>query len=60
MPNYRFDVPVFGMKTIEVMSASGISTACLEVDATIILDRASVIEQAVAGGIELYGYLPPD
>jgi hypothetical protein len=37
--DWRFDVPVFGMKTVETMHASGITTACLEVDGTIMLEK---------------------
>jgi len=54
--DWRFDVPVFGMKTVETMHASGITTACLEVDGTIMLEKERVIEQARTWGIELYGY----
>ena len=37
--NYRFDVPVFGERTLDVMLESGIQTAALEVDRVIMLIR---------------------
>lgn len=54
--NPYFDWPVFGMKTIESMVASGITTAALESDKVIMLDKPLLIEKAVESGIELYGY----
>lgn len=54
--DWRFDVPVFGQKTLEMMRQSGIQTACLEVDGTVMLEKDQVVEQARAWGMELYGY----
>jgi len=54
--DWRFDVPVFGMQTLERMHESGISTACLEVDGTIILEKEAVLAQARNWDIEIYGY----
>lgn len=54
--DWRFDVPVFGMKTIETMRSSGITTACLEAGGIIMIEKAEVIRQSRAWGIELYGY----
>jgi len=47
----RFDVPVVGVKTIEVMRAAG--ATCLAVDASkcLLLDGQKVIEAADAAGI---------
>ena len=49
----RFDVPVIGVKTIEVMQAAGAS--CLAVDAgkCLLLDGQKVIEAADAAGIAM-------
>jgi len=49
----RFDVPVIGVKTIEVMHAAG--ATCLAVDAgkSLLLDGEKVIEAANAAGIVL-------
>jgi DUF1009 family protein len=49
----RFDVPVIGVKTIEVMHAAGAS--CLAVDAVkcLLLDGQKIIDAANAGGITI-------
>lgn len=54
--NWRFDVPVFGIKTLETMNAAGIQTACLEAGATLILNRSEVLTEARRQNIEIYGY----
>lgn len=54
--DYRFDVPVFGMKTLEVMKRSGIQHAYLEAGNTIILEKEKVTAQASDWGIQLVGY----
>lgn len=54
--DYRFDVPVFGMLTLETMKESGIRHAYLESDNIIILEKERVIEQAAEWGIELVGF----
>jgi len=57
--NWYFDVPVFGMKTLETMKESGISTACLEIDGAIILEKERVLKQANEWEIEIFGYERP-
>ncbi len=54
--DYRFDVPVFGMKTLEVMKESGIHHAYLEANNIIILEKEKVLNQASRWGIQLVGY----
>jgi DUF1009 family protein len=54
--DFRFDVPVFGRRTLEVMKESGIETAVLEADHTLILEKESVVAQANAWKINLLGY----
>ena len=54
--NYRFDVPVFGERTLEVMLESGIHTAALEVDRVIMLDKMNLLKRAAKLKIELIGY----
>jgi len=54
--NPHFDWPVFGTKTLATMHASGITTAALEVDRTILLNKAHLIQEAETLGIELFGY----
>ncbi len=54
--DYRFDVPVFGLRTLESMRDAGIGHAALETDNTIMLEKPRVIEQARAWKIQLFGY----
>ncbi len=54
--DYRFDVPVFGSRTLEVMHEAGIRTAALEVDRVIILDKDQILDQAKKLKIALVGY----
>lgn len=54
--DYRFDVPCFGQRTLEVMRESGLSAAALEARKVIILDRSSVVTQAKTWGISLLGF----
>jgi DUF1009 family protein len=54
--DYRFDVPVFGERTLDVMHAAGIRTAALEADRVIMLDKEALIQKAAKLRIELIGY----
>ena len=54
--DYRFDVPVFGHRTLDVMYESGIRTAVLESGSVLILDKASILEKAHSLKIELLGF----
>lgn len=54
--DYRFDVPVFGHRTLDVMYESGIHTAVLESGSVLILDKASILEKAHSLKIELLGF----
>ena len=54
--DFRFDVPVFGERTLEVMHKSGIQTAALEVGRVIMLDKVLLLEKAAKLDIELIGY----
>lgn len=54
--DYRFDVPVFGLKTIEVMAEAGIFVVGLEADRTIILEKVQVLEEARRHKITIFGY----
>lgn len=54
--DYRFDVPCFGQRTLEVMREAGLSAAALEARKVIILDRTAVITQAKTWGISLLGF----
>lgn len=54
--DYRFDVPCFGLRTLESMKEAGISAAALEAGRVIMLDRQAVLAQAKAWGISLLGF----
>ncbi len=54
--DYRFDVPVFGAQTLEVMREAGVSTAVLKSDSVIILDKENTIREASRLKIQLIGF----
>jgi DUF1009 family protein len=54
--DYRFDVPVFGERTLEVMHESGIHTAALETGRVIMLNKDALLKKAAQLKIELIGY----
>ena len=54
--DYRFDVPVFGERTLDIMLKSGIQTAALEAGNVIMLNKVILLEKAAKLGIELIGY----
>ncbi|MDQ8206847.1 UDP-2,3-diacylglucosamine diphosphatase LpxI [Coraliomargarita sp. SDUM461003] len=54
--DYRFDVPVFGERTLDVMHTAGIQTAALEVGRVIMLDKPTLLQKAAKLKIELLGY----
>ena len=49
----RFDVPVIGMKTIEVMLAAGASCLALDAGKCLLLDGQKIIDAANAAGIAM-------
>ena len=54
--DFRFDVPVFGLRTLQTMKESGIAAAALEAGKVIILEKPAVLKQAKALGIALHGF----
>ncbi|RKX34267.1 MAG: DUF1009 domain-containing protein [Verrucomicrobia bacterium] len=56
--DFRFDVPVFGHRTLETMREASIEVAVLEAGNTLILERESVLAQANSWGIHLIGFRP--
>lgn len=54
--DYRFDVPMFGLRTLEVMEEAGIAMAALEAENTIMLEKHRVVRDAEKRGITLIGY----
>ncbi len=55
--DYRFDVPCFGLRSLETMREATIGAAALEAGRVIILDRPAVLEKAAAWGISLFGFV---
>lgn len=49
----RFDVPVIGLKTIEVMQAAGATCLALDAGKCILLDREKLLDAANAAGIAI-------
>ncbi len=54
--DFRFDVPVFGLRTLQTMHEAGLGAAALEAGKVIILDKPAVLKQARAWGVTLYGF----
>jgi hypothetical protein len=54
--DFRFDVPVFGLRTLETMREADIRAAALESGKVLILDKPQVLAQAKDWGIGLYGF----
>ncbi len=54
--DYRFDVPCFGLRTLEAMREAGLAAAALEAGRVIMLDRPAVVAQARTWGISLLGF----
>lgn len=54
--DWRFDVPCFGMRTLETMREAQLGAAALETGKVIILDKPAVLKQARTWGIELFGF----
>lgn len=57
--DFRFDVPVFGLRTLETMKEAGIAAAALEAGKVIVLDKPAVLQQARKLGIALHGFQTP-
>jgi UDP-2,3-diacylglucosamine hydrolase len=54
--DFRFDIPVFGMRTLETMHEAGLAAAALEAGKVIVLDKTAVLKQAKAWNIALHGF----
>lgn len=53
--DFRFDVPVFGPRTLDAMAEAKISTAVLAAGAVLILGKTAVLEQAESARIQVLG-----
>jgi len=54
--DFRFDVPCFGLKTLETMRDAGLGAAALESGGVILLDKAAVLEKARSLKISILGF----
>ena len=54
----RFDVPVIGLPTIEVMKRANVTSLAIDADRTLLFDRARLIESADAAGIAIEAFAP--
>jgi DUF1009 family protein len=52
----RFDVPVIGLKTVEVMKRCRVSALGMDAGRTLLFDRAHIIEAADAAGIAIEAF----
>ena len=56
----RFDVPVIGLQTVEVMKRSGVTGLAIDAERTLLFDRVHLIEAADAAGISMQAFpVPP-
>jgi DUF1009 family protein len=56
--DFRFDLPVVGLDTLERFRAAGVKALALEAGATLIFDRARFADGADAAGIAVAGFPP--
>lgn len=54
--DYRFDVPCFGLRTIESMTTGGIACAALESENVVILEKEKVFAEAARRGMTIVGW----
>jgi DUF1009 family protein len=54
--DFRFDVPCFGVRTLDVMREAGIAAAALAAGRVLLLDRPAVLAQAKRDGLHLLGF----
>jgi UDP-2,3-diacylglucosamine hydrolase len=54
----RFDVPVIGLATIEVMKRAGATALAIDAHRTLLFDRAQLIQAADAAGIAIQAFAP--
>jgi DUF1009 family protein len=54
--DWRFDVPCFGLRTLETMRDAHLAAAAIEAGKVLLLERPAVLQQARAWGISLRGF----
>jgi hypothetical protein len=56
----RFDVPVIGLQTVEVMKRSGVTALAIDAGRTLLFDRSRLIEAADAAGLSMQAFPAPE
>ena len=56
--DFRFDLPVVGLDSLEKFRAAGVKALALEAGATLIFDRARFAAEADAAGLAVAGFTP--
>ncbi|MBD5779635.1 UDP-2,3-diacylglucosamine diphosphatase LpxI [Pelagicoccus sp. NFK12] len=54
--DYRFDVPVFGLRTLEIMAEHNIGTAVLKAGDVIMVEKEKILAAAARHKIQLIGF----
>jgi DUF1009 family protein len=54
----RFDVPVIGLATVEVMRTCGVTALAIDAGRTLLFDRPRLIESADAAGLAIEAFSP--
>ena len=54
--DYRFDVPCFGLRTLESLEIGGIKNVALQAENVIVLEKEKVFAEAARCGITIVGY----
>jgi DUF1009 family protein len=52
----RFDVPVFGMQTLEKMKSAGIGNVAFEAGSVLLLDKEQLLLTATQMGLSIQGF----
>jgi DUF1009 family protein len=56
--DFRFDVPVVGLPTVESMKRAGATALAIDAGRTLLFDRAKLVEAADASGIAIQAFPP--
>lgn len=54
--DFRFDVPVIGLNTVDTLKNNKIRAMVIEAGATLVLDKEKVIEKAKEAGVTIIGF----
>lgn len=54
--DFRFDVPVVGLRTLATLRTAGIRHVCVEAEHTLLLEKELLLERARQESIQVYGF----